>query len=144
MKKMYFLTIALILLILSGFLLFYNDTDALSEHFLAEYGIITDAKPDFFEEFTIPNEFDEYYTAYNMMQIECGLDLTPHCGKNAVKYTYRIMNIPQAENTAVYANVICVKGKPVAGDITCPRLNGFTVPLNGLESAVKFLNDNRG
>lgn len=132
MKKMYLLTIALILLIASGFLFFSRDTDAANAQFLSSYGIVINSKPISFEEIAIPAEFDEMYSQYNMMQIECGLDLYPVRGKNAVRYTYEIMNMPDGDGKTVYANVICVRGKPVAGDVTCPSLDGFTKPLNFL------------
>lgn len=133
MKKMYFLTIALILLIAVGFIIFSGDTNMLNVRFLSSYGIIVSEKAAYFEEMAIPAEFDEMYSQYNLMQLECGLDLSRYRGKNAVRYTYEILNFPESD-ALVYANVFCVRGKPIAGDITCPSIDGFTKPLNFLQT----------
>lgn len=133
MKKMYIFTVFLIVIIAVCFLIFVKDTETLNNLFLSAYHIKTSRSPLYYEEFTIPSEFDRTYDEYNMMQTEAGLDLLPHAGKKAVRYTYTVLNFP-SEDT-VYANVICVHGKPIAGDITCPSLNGFTLPLNYLISS---------
>ena len=64
-----------------------------------------------------------------MMQIESGLDLVPHKGEKAVRRTYRITNFSQSAEE-VFANVIFVNNTPVAGDINCPSLSGFILPLS--------------
>ena len=134
MKKMFILTISIIVILSAAFIIFYEDTDSLNVKFLSSYGVAVIHKPSYFEETVIPEEFDEMYESYNMMQLEAGLDLYPYRGKNAVRYTYEVVNFPQKTAETVYANVICVRGRPVAGDISCPALDGFTEPLNLLQT----------
>lgn len=130
MKKMYFLTLFLIIVITVGFLLFSYDENALSQDFLSSYKIKIDPVPYAKEELLIPEEFDSAYTSYNMLQIESGLDLSPYRGKRAVRNTYIVTNFPEKTDTQVFANVIFVNRRPVAGDINCPSLSGFILPLS--------------
>ena len=130
MKKMYFLTIFIIVIIAVGFLVYSCDDDALAREFLSGYGICIEEKACMEEAFVIPKEFDSVYDSYNMMQIESGLDLIPHQGKKAVRLTYRITNFPEKADGDVFANVIFVNRRPVAGDINCPSLSGFILPLS--------------
>ncbi len=125
MKKMYFLTIALIFAITILFLMFSTDIDRINLKFLASYGIHADKEPVSAEMFVIPMEFDGYYQSYNIMQIESGLNLAPHAGKSALKCTYRISGAQE-----IFANVICVNRRPVAGDIVNPAMDGFIIPLS--------------
>ncbi|MBO5060218.1 MAG: DUF4830 domain-containing protein [Clostridia bacterium] len=133
MNKLYVLTIALIVVITVGFLLFYCDENTVNKRFLATYGIEISAEPTAFEELQIPKEFDEMYENYNFLQIQSGLNLSPHKGKRAVRYTYRVLNAPKELECELYANVICINHRPVAGDINCPALAGFIEPLTFLQ-----------
>ena len=130
MKKMYFLTVLLIAAIVIVFLLFSCDEDELAKEFLSGYGICTEQKPYSAEDFIIPEEFDSYYDSYNMMQMESNLNLSPYKGKRAVRRTYRITNFFKDFDGEVFANVIFVNRRPVAGDINCPTLDGFILPLS--------------
>lgn len=130
MKKMYFLTILLIIAIAIVSLLFSRDEDALAREFLSGYGISIESTPYSSESFVIPEEFDSYYDSYNMMQIESGLNLSHHKGKKAIRRTYRIINFPGEAKGEIFANVIFVNNTPVAGDINCPALSGFILPLS--------------
>ncbi len=132
MKKMYFLTLSLIAVISALFLFFMTDTDTLNRKFLSSFGI--EVLPDSLEisEIEIPENFDEVYENYNLLQIECGLDLSSYKGKNATRYTYIMKNFPDKSFQNVLVNVICVKNRPVAGDIMSPAVSGFIKPLNFL------------
>ena len=132
MKKMYVLTLCLIAVITVGFLLFSCDIHQVNKRFLSSYSISVDAEAPASEEIKIPQEFDSFYEDYNLLQIESGLDLTKYKGKRAVRYTYTVLNFPDAMPGEILANVICVNHKPVAGDIMCPALTGFIQPLNFL------------
>lgn len=134
MKKMYLLTITIILIITLGFLLFYCDENTLNKRFLLRYGISVKEKPYLIEEIEIPLSFDDFYENYNILQIESGLNLSEYKGKKATRYTYEILNFPEDTAGTVYANVITVKSKPVAGDINCPALSGFILPLSYISS----------
>lgn len=92
--------------------------------FLEKYG--WEVGDDFIEkeEIIIPEEFDDVYMNYNDMQKEAGLDMEPYKGKKAVRYTYEVKNYP-SDIPDVRANVICVDGRPIAGDIMTVKLDGF-------------------
>lgn len=134
MKKMYFLTILIIVVITAGFLMFFCDENALCLRFLSSFGIETEKEPASVEELFIPEEFDEAYESYNLLQIESGLDLLPYAGKKAVRFTYMVTNFPEDTDSAIFANVLLVNRRPVAGDIVCPSLNGFVLPLSYIKS----------
>ncbi len=129
MHKLYFITLSLISVITATFLLFCRDENFVNRRFLASFGIEVSRHPYLIEELRLPKEFDEMYNAYNFIQIQSGLDLSGHKGKPAVRFTYEILNTPSDFDGTVYANVICINRKPIAGDITCPSLNGFVEPL---------------
>lgn len=130
MKKLYILTVLLIIVITATFLLFFTDENTLAREFLSSYGIKIKSSPSLSEEFIIPKEFDSSYTSYNILQIESGLDLSFYAGKKAVRKTYLITNFPEETEADVFANVIFVNRHPVAGDINCPALSGFILPLS--------------
>ena len=96
-----------------------------SREFLAEYGWETENKPKEIAEITVPEEFDAVYENYNKIQNEAGLDLLPYRGKEGKRYTYVVTNYPLDVGETVYANVICIDGVPVAGDIMTVSLQGF-------------------
>ena len=129
--KNFLFTVFLVCVITLVFLLFSSDINDKNRRFLSRYGIKTENKPVSFEEIEIPKSFDSVYEGYNIMQITAGLDLSAYKGKKAVRYTYKILNFPEKCDT--FANVICVNGKPVAGDICCPKLDGFLLPLDYLK-----------
>ena len=129
--KNFLFAILVITAITAVFLFFSSDINSKNRRFLAQFGLETAEKPVSFEEIKIPKSFDAVYESYNIMQIASGFDLSCYKGKKAVRYTYKILNFPDKND--VYANLICVKGKPVAGDICCPALDGFILPLNYLK-----------
>ena len=43
---------------------------------------------------------------------------------------YSVVNYPIDTGETVYANVICIDGKPVAGDVMTVGINGFMHSLN--------------
>jgi len=132
MKKMYILTVLIIVVLTIGFLLFFGDENTINKRFLSTYKIKVSDKPCIVEEIEIPLEFTDYYESYNVLQIESGLTLSPYKGKKATKYTYQMLNFPQKTDVPVYVNVITIDSKPIAGDINCPSLSGFILPLSYL------------
>lgn len=98
--------------------------------FLKSYGWEVDKTPVEICEITIPGVFDEVYENYNILQLEAGLDLSPYCGMDAVRYTYILKNFPYEVNCEVRANVVTVDGEPIAGDIMTVGLGGFMYSLN--------------
>lgn len=97
----------------------------LCREFLNGYGWETEETAKESQEITIPKEFDEVYKNYNILQNEAGLDLLPYCGRSGTRYTYVVTNYPLDVGETVYANVICIDGQPVAGDIMTVSLSGF-------------------
>lgn len=134
MKKLYLLTIIIIFVIVVAFIMFFSDENSLNRRFLSQYGITVKEKPYLVEEIEIPESFDDFYESYNVLQIESGLNISPYKGKNAVRYTYEVTNFPDKTLSTVFANVIMVNSKPVAGDLNCPSLSGFMLPLSYLLS----------
>ncbi|MCR4719245.1 MAG: DUF4830 domain-containing protein [Firmicutes bacterium] len=134
MKKMFFFMICTIAIITFLFVSFSSDINTINEKFLSGFGIKINPSPVSFEEIKIPEKFNSAYLNYNFLQIQSGLDLLDFSGRSAMRYTYKILNFPQNDGKAVYANVICVGSKPVGGDICCPSIDGFLLPLNYLIS----------
>lgn len=102
-----------------------ENEEALCRDFLMKYGWETENEASEIEEITIPNEFDEVYKNYNELQREAKLDLLPYCGESGRRYTYIVTNYPLDVGETVYADVICIGGKPVAGDIMTVSMSGF-------------------
>ena len=133
---MYFAAVAIIIVTTLVFVLFASgETDARNVEFLKSYGWETSAKAVESEEITIPKPFDKVYENYNEIQLRAGLDLTPYMGMSGIRYTYTVKNYPVYVGEEVRANVICIDGKPVAGDIMTVSLSGF---MHSLEFSEAF------
>lgn len=138
MKKMvlYAVCVFAIAIITMSVLAAYSHDEKRNIDFLKEYGWSVDENIVEAEELVIPKIFDEVYRSYNKLQAEAGLDLEPYKGKRAVRYTYIVLNYPERLGQEVRANVICVGGKPIAGDVMTVKLDGF------MRSLVYPKNDN--
>lgn len=134
MKKMlyYVITVAVIIIIGAFCIVLASDENEKNIEFLDSYG--WRAEPVCIEQvsYKIPNNFDEVYNNYNELQKLSGLDLTQYKGRNAIRYTYIISNFPIETEEDVRANVICVAGEPVGGDIMTVKLDGFMYSLSYL------------
>ena len=123
---MYFLAILIIAVTAVSFAVFASNSDsAEGAAALEDYGWVVDKKPVDEAEVIIPNPFDLVYKNYNEIQLEAGLDLTPYMGMSGRRYTYIVKNYPKDVGEQVYANVICINGEVVAGDIMTVSLGGF-------------------
>lgn len=123
---MYFAALIIIIFTAVSFMLFASGADnSANIEFLADYG--WEVKPHPIEEadVIIPNPFDLVYQNYNEMQLEAGLDLREYRGMSGKRYTYEVTNYPVYVEEQVRANVICIDGAPVAGDIMTVSINGF-------------------
>lgn len=98
--------------------------------FLKGFGWRVSDTPSDEAEISIPSEFDEVYKSYNAMQKKSGLDLMEYSGKSGRRYTFEVLNYPIDAGETVYANVICIDGKAVGGDIMTVSLSGFMHSLN--------------
>lgn len=132
--KNFLFAVILIIFIALVFVFFSNDINSKNLRFLSSFGIKADPSFVSFEEIIIPKEFDSVYEEYNFLQIQAGFDLLEYRGSTAVRYTYKVLNFPQGSGDTVYANVISLSGKPIGGDICCPAIDGFMLPLNYLRS----------
>lgn len=133
---LYFCTVAAIVALTIVCTVFASDsaTERSCEKFLYDFGIEIQGECIEKEKLTIPTIFDDVYKTYNDIQLQAGLDLSPYKGKQAVRFTYIISNYPNNQNNEVKANVICVDGVPVGGDVMTTSINGFMKPLNCLTS----------
>ena len=128
MKKIVIPTIILFALLLILLMLHVrgNDETAFAcRDFLAGYGWQTEPEPEGEYDVFIPEEFDVIYTNYNILQKEAGLDLLPYRGMRGIRYSFVITNYPFETGEPVYADVLTVDGKPVAGDIMTVSIDGF-------------------
>lgn len=119
------------------FTVFSQESDSeKSRIFLAGYGWETAQEQVSSEKINIPAEFDEVYKSYNIIQLEAGLDLEPYRGMSGVRYTFIVTNYPYDAGETVYANIICINGEPVAGDIMTVSIHGFMHSLKIPEKSV--------
>lgn len=128
---MYFAAVLIIVITTFAFTFFASgETDVKNAEFLRGYGWETESRPIEEAKVIIPDPFDKVYENYNLMQKRAGLDLEPYKGKSGTRYTYIVKNYPCDVGEAVRANVICIDGNPVGGDIMTVSINGFMHSLN--------------
>lgn len=123
---MYFLAILIIAVTAVSFAVFASNPDSeTGAEVLQDYGWVVDKKPVDQADVIIPKPFDLVYQNYNEIQIEAGLDLKPYMGMSGKRYTYTVKNYPEDVGEQVFANVICINGEVVAGDIMTVSMSGF-------------------
>ena len=91
---------------------------------LESYGWQVDPEPRSEREVQIPKTFDDTYQAYNAIQLEQGLHLTPYQGKRATLYTYELTAYPTGEQ-GVIANLLIRRNRLIAADISSAEADGF-------------------
>lgn len=126
-------TILFIICIGTVCMVFANDEDSVNIEFLNEYGWEVTGDCVEREKVEIPEIFDDIYNNYNSMQKLAGLDISDYKGKKAVRSTYIVTNFPNNDEKEIRANVLTVKGKPIAGDVMTVALDGFMFSLNYLK-----------
>ena len=128
------ITVAVIIGLAAMCLILTETQDEKNITFLKKYG--WRVEPVCYERvnLTIPKEFDNVYKNYNDLQKNAGLDLENYKGIAAVRYTYAVINFPEKVDDTVYANVLCVEEKIIAGDIMTRPVDGFMVSLNYLKN----------
>lgn len=132
---LYVITIAVIIGIGAMCLVFASDDEQINIKFLESYGWEVDNEYTEKVSFEIPEVFDEVYNNYNELQKISGLNLAKYKGRKAVRYTYIVLNFPQdTKGENVFANVLCVAGEPVAGDVMTVKLDGFMYSLSYLKT----------
>lgn len=134
---LYFVSVMIILVVTFAFVFFASgEEDAGNKEFLESYGWEVDARAVDEAEVIIPKPFDMVYENYNKLQLRAGLDLRPYQGMKGRRYTYIVKNYPREAGEEVRANVICIDGERVAGDIMTVSSGGFMHSLN-FDDAVK-------
>jgi len=104
-------------------------SDADRRNFLSQFGWTVSDKEPFYEEVSIPKEFDGIFTAYNDMQKTQGLDLARYAGKICQHYRYEITNYDSTDT--VYANLLVYRGRVIGGDISSAKMDGFVTTFFG-------------
>lgn len=124
-KKMYFAAVCAVIFVTVIFAVFASgEEDSENVKFLSELGWTVEETCIESAEVIIPNPFDRVYENYNEIQTEAGFDLAPYRGRRGMRYTYRVLNYPNSSEE-VRANVICIDGEIVGGDICTVGLGGF-------------------
>lgn len=99
--------------------------------FLNGFGWQTGSEPCTISDVLIPTEFDDVYSKYNDLQIAQGFDLSDYKSLLVKKYTYEILNYPNAkEGEVVYANLLIYQNDIIGGDISSARLDGYMQGFN--------------
>ena len=139
-RKLVFTFAAVVILIVAIFIIFNNkstETAALSNvvknnddriAYLNSFGWEVDATPIEEESIVIPRKLGSVYEDYNQIQQAQGFDLSEFGGMEAVRYTYKVLNYPDAEN--VVADIIVFRNEVIAGDVQSTSLDGF---MHGLK-----------
>lgn len=91
--------------------------------YLQSFGWQVAAEATETREVMIPAQFNDVYTAYNVMQQAQGFDLKPHAGEICTQYKYKVENYPG--ETEVYATLLVYAEKIIGGDIACAKVDGF-------------------
>lgn len=91
--------------------------------FLESFGWQVEEEPMETREVMIPAQFNDVYTAYNVMQKTQGFDLKPYAGEVCTQYKYKINNYPNEPE--VYATLLVCGNLIVGGDVACAEVDGF-------------------
>jgi hypothetical protein len=97
-------------------------------NYLKSLGWEVDKKALEEQKVVIPRDFSDVYKKYNEIQISQGFDLQKFGGIAATRYTYKVLNYPQASGNVV-ADIIIYHDEVIAGDIQSNALDGFMVGL---------------
>lgn len=92
--------------------------------YLKQYGWLVQLDGEVQRTVTIPDTFDEVYTAFNDRQRAQGMDLEPYAGKTVTSYTYPILNYPDQEAT-VFAEILVRDGKVIGGEVYATGTTAF-------------------
>jgi hypothetical protein len=92
--------------------------------YLADLGWVVDEEPIEEKSVLIPREFSKVFAEYNELQKQQGFDLSQYCGLEVMKYTYRVINYPNATGE-VLACLYVYNNQVIGGDIHSTALDGF-------------------
>lgn len=95
-------------------------------NFIEGTGYSVESEPVSVTETVIPHEFDEVYTQYNELQKKNGFDLSVYKGCTVKKWTFKVTDYPDYENSdAIQLTILVYKGKVIGGDVCSTELDGF-------------------
>ena len=75
----------------------------------------------------LPEQFPDVLREYNSLQTQQGFDLEKYAGKEAVLYTYEVLNYPSDE--AVRCCLYVYKNRVIGGDIHSTSYTGFMMGI---------------
>lgn len=105
---------------------FSASTEEERMNFIAQTGYTVEPDPVSVNEIQIPENFDEVYTQYNELQKNDGFDLSSYHGCTVKKWTYKVTNYPDHENSDdVRLTLLVYKDKVIGGDVCSVALDGF-------------------
>ena len=99
--------------------------------YLNDLGWEVEKEPNSSEQVLVPEVFDEIYEHYNSLQKESGFDLSDKKGQTLKRFTWRVLNHPDAKPTdKVLAELLLNENDEiVGGSIYSLRLDGFMTGL---------------
>lgn len=95
---------------------------------LQQFGWEVDPTSEDVQDIFIPVDFPDTYVQYNKLQLDSGFNLEQYAGKNAIRYSYHVLNYPDYTDP-VYADVLVYDGTLIGGDIHSLSIDGFMVAL---------------
>ncbi len=101
--------------------------------FFGQFGWKVKSEPVSEGDVTIPEKFNDVYTAYNNLQKEQGLDLEPYAGRTCRQWVYEITNYPQQET--MRGTLLVYDGRVIGGDLSTPALDGFMTGFDGRDES---------
>ena len=102
----------------------YGETAVQRREFLNAFGYVISEEPIDVRTVTIPKEFNDVYTKYNIMQKAQNFDLKPFKGKECQQFIYLISNYPNT-NKEIHATLLVYQGVIIGGDVSCAEVDGF-------------------
>lgn len=98
--------------------------------YIESLGYEVGGEPVVSREVVIPQVFDDVYTNYNALQLECGFDLAAYKGRQVELYTYPLSSYPGFDGE-VMCDLLVLGGEVIGGNIYTAALNGF---MHGLRA----------
>lgn len=102
----------------------YGETAVQRREFLNAFGYVISEEPIDVRTVTIPKEFNDVYTKYNIMQKAQNFDLKPFKGKECQQFIYLISNYPNTSKE-IHATLLVYQGVIIGGDVSCAEVDGF-------------------
>ena len=95
--------------------------------FLSQFGWSVNEEPVEVREVIIPSEFNDTYSAYNVIQKNQGLNLEPYKGFRVKKWIFEVKNYPEypADSGYIRATLLVYDGAVIGGDVSSIEQNGF-------------------